>query len=257
MALALDLTGKKGLIVGIANEKSIAWGCAKAFRQAGAELAVTYLNAKAEPYVRPLAEQIQAPLILPCDVQDNAQLEAVFESIAQKWGRLDFLLHSIAFAPKEDLQGRVTDSSVEGFLKAMDISCHSFLRMAKLAEPLMKEGGSLLTVSYYGAEKVVKHYNLMGPVKAALESAVRYIAVELGEKNIRVNAISPGAIATRAASGIADFNELLAACAAKAPLRHNVSPEDCGHMAAFLVSDLAKNITGGVHFIDAGYEVVD
>lgn len=257
MSVAIDLNGKKGLVIGIANEKSIAYGCACVFRQAGAELAITYLNGKVEPYVRPLAEGLHAPIILPCDVQDDAQLQAVFNTMAQRWGKLDFLLHSIAYASKTDLQGRMTDCSKEGFAKAMDISCHSFIRMARLAEPLMKNGGSLLTVSYMGSEEVVEHYGLMGPVKAALESATRYLAAELGEKNMRVNALSPGTILTRAASGIAGFEQILKASQAKAPLHHMIDLNDIGSMAAFLVSDLSKNITGGVHFIDAGYEVMD
>lgn len=257
MAPLLDLQGKKGLVIGIANDRSIAYGCARMFRQAGAELAVTFLNEKAEPHVRPLAEALAAPVILPCDVQREDHLRAVFDAVSARWGRLDFLLHSIAFAPKDDLHGRVTDCSREGFLQAMDISCHSFIRLARCAEPLMKDGGSLLTVSYMGSAEVVEHYGMMGPVKAALESATRYLAAELGPRGIRVNALSPGAILTRAASGIAHFDELLAACAAKAPMRHGIGIDDVGAMAAFLVSDLAKNITGGVHFIDAGYEAVD
>lgn len=257
MSALLDLNGKRGLVIGIANEQSIAYGCARLFRQADAELAVTYLNEKAKPYVAPLAERLQAALLLPCDVQDTAQMDAVFNAVAQKWGTLDFLLHSIAFAPKQDLHGRVVDCSPEGFLKAMDISCHSFIRMARRAEPLMKQGGSLLTVSYMGSGEAVEHYGLMGPVKAALESVVRYLAVELGQGNIRVNALSPGAIGTRAASGIAHFDELLRMAAAKSPLRRTIDLDDVGYMAAFLVSDGAKNITGGVHPIDAGYEIVD
>lgn len=257
MTLSIDLKGKKGLIVGIANEQSIAYGCAKIFRQAGAELAITFLNQKAGTYVLPLARQLNAPIILPCDVQRQDQVDLLFQAISEKWGKLDFLLHSIAFAPKQDLHGRVTDSSHVGFLTAMDISCHSFARLARMAEPLMNDGGSLLTVSYMGSKEVVPHYNMMGPVKAALESLTRYIAAELGEKRIRVNAISPGAIATRAAGGIEDFNALLAESAKKAPLHRLIDLDDIGYMAAFLVSDLAKNITGGVHVIDAGYEVMD
>ena len=250
MAALLDLSGKKGLIVGIANEHSIAYGCARVFRQAGAELAVSYANAKAEPYVRPLAEQFAAPIILPCNVQDDIEMDVLFDAILREWGTLDFLLHSIAFAPKADLQGRVTDCSKEGFLEAMDISCHSFIRMAKLAEPLMKTGGSLLTVTYMGSEQVVNHYGLMGPVKAALESTVKYLAVELGNKNIRVNALSPSAIKTRAGSGIEDFDKILIDTEGKASLHRMVGLDDIGNMAAFLVSDLAKNITGGIHMID-------
>jgi len=256
MTALLNLNDKKGLIVGIANEHSIAYGCASIFRDAGAELAITYLNAKADPYVRPLAEKFGS-LLMPCDVQDDSQVHAVFEAITKQWGMLDFLLHSIAFAPKADLQGRVTDCSRAGFLEAMDISCHSFIRMAKHAEPLMKNGGSLLTVSYMGAEQVVKNYGLMGPVKAALESVTRYLAAELGEKQIRVNALSPSAIKTRAASGIRNFDEMLASTAIKMPLRRMIDLTDIGHMAAFLVSDLSRNITGGVHMIDGGYEAMD
>jgi enoyl-[acyl-carrier protein] reductase I len=257
MAALLDLAGKKGLIIGIANAHSIAYGCARVFHQAGAQLAITYLNDKAEPYVRPLAEALHAPIIMPCDVQDDAQMHAVFESIHQQWGTLDFLLHSIAFAPKHDLQGRITDCSNAGFLMAMDISCHSFIRMAKLAKPLMANGGSLLTVTYMGSEQVVNNYGMMGPVKAALESAVRYLAVDLGDAHIRVNALSPSAMNTRAGSGIANFDAMLKATADKTPLHRSVDLNDIGNMAAFLVSDLAKNITGGVHMIDGGYEVMD
>lgn len=253
----LNLQHKKGLIIGIANASSIAYGCATACQSAGATLAITYMNDKAKPHVMPLAQALKAPIILPLDVQDDEQMHAVFDTIAAQFGQLDFLLHSIAFAPKEDLHGRVVDCSLDGFLTATDISCHSFIRMAKLAEPLMTQGGSLLTVSYYGAQKVVHHYNMMGPVKAMLESAVRYMAAELGPKRIRVNAISPGAIATRAASGIDHFDELMAQSTAKAPLHRQIDLQDVGHMAAFLVSDLAKNITGGIHYIDAGYEVMD
>ena len=190
--MVFDLHGKKGLVVGIANEDSIAWGCARAFRAAGAELAVTWLNEKARPYVEPLAEQLQAPIQLPLDVEQDGQMEAVFDALGARWGRLDFVLHSIAFAPAADLHGRVADSSRAGFARAMDISCHSLARMARLAEPLMQGGGSLLTMSYLGAEEVVANYGLMGPVKAALESTVRYLAAELGPQGIRVNAVSPG-----------------------------------------------------------------
>jgi enoyl-[acyl-carrier protein] reductase I len=252
----IDLTGKKGLVVGIANAQSIAYGCAKAFRAAGAELAITYLNAKAEPHVRPLAEDLASPLMLPCDVREPGQLEAVFEAVARQWGGLDFLLHSIAYAPREDLHARVVDCSRDGFLVAMDVSCHSFIRMAKLAEPLMKDGGCLLTVTFYGAEKVVEHYNLMGPVKAALESAVRYMAAELGRKRIRVHAISPGPLLTRAASGIDQFDELLARVASRAPTHDLVTIEDVGAVAACLVSDAARAMTGNTAYVDAGYHVV-
>lgn len=248
----LDLTGKRGLIVGIANDQSIAYGCAAALQAAGAELAITYLNAKAEPHVRPLAEGLRAPLILPCDVREPGQLEGVFAAIEREWGRLDFVLHSIAFAPREDLHGRVVDASAAGFAQAMDVSCHSFLRMAKLAEPLMSAGGTLLTVSFYGSSRVVEHYNLMGPVKAALESAVRYVAAELGPKGIRAHAISPGPIRTRAASGIDRFDELLADAAARVPARQLADIADVGQLARYLVSDAAKRITGTVIPVDGG-----
>ena len=210
MSMTQNLQGKKGLVVGIANEHSIAWGCARAFHAAGADLAITWLNDKARPYVQPLAQRLEAGIQLPLDVEQPGQLEAVFDAIATQWGRLDFVLHSIAFAPAADLHGRVIDSSREGFARAMDVSCHSFLRMARLAEPLMQQGGSLMTMSYLGAGEVIDNYGLMGPVKAALESSVRYMATELGPKGIRVNAVSPGPLATRAASGIAQFDRLMA-----------------------------------------------
>lgn len=252
----VDLTGKKGLVVGIANDSSIAYGCASAFRACGADLAVTYLNDRAQPHVRPLAESLGSGIVVPCDVREPGQLEAVFARIEREWGRLDFLLHSIAFAPREDLHARVVDCSRDGFLLAMDVSCHSFLRMAKLAEPLMADGGCLLTVTFYGSEKVVANYNLMGPVKAALESSVRYMAAELGPKGIRVHAVSPGPLKTRAASGIDRFDELLEQAAAQAPQGHLVTIEDVGATAAFLVSDAAKALTGSVAFVDGGYNIV-
>lgn len=252
----MSLQGKKGLVVGIANEHSIAFGCAKAFHAAGAELAVTYLNAKAEPYVKPLAEQLASSIIAPCDVREPGQLEAVFARIKRQWGRLDFLLHSIAYAPKEDLHARITDCSQAGFAMAMDVSCHSFIRMAHMAEPLMDHGGCLLTVTFYGAEKVVEEYNLMGPVKSALESSVRYMAAELGEKRIRVHALSPGPLKTRAASGIERFDELLERARSRTPEHHLVSIEDVGNVATFLVSEKAVALTGNVEYVDAGYHIV-
>lgn len=251
------LDGAKGLVVGIANDRSIAWGCAKVMHAAGAELAVTHYNDKARPYVAPLADSVDAAIFQPLDVTRPDQQAALFDAIAARWGRLDFLVHSIAFAPKADLHGRVVDSSAEGFGLAMDISCHSFMRLARAAEPLMADGGSLMTMSYYGAEKVVSNYNIMGPVKAALEAAVAYLAVELGPKKIRVNAISPGPIATRAASGLPDFEGLLKSAEGKAPLRSLIDLDDVGHMAAFLASRRSKAITGGVHYVDCGYEIVD
>jgi len=252
----LDLTGKRGLVVGIANADSIAYGCAKAFRDAGAELAVTYLNDKAQPHVRPLAEALDSPIIVPCDVRISGQLEALFDRIARDWGELDFVLHSIAFAPREDLHGRVVDCSEDGFLLAMSVSCHSFIRMARLAEPLMKTGGSLLTVTFYGSEKVVDDYNLMGPVKAALESSVRYMAAELGPKRIRVNSISPGPLKTRAASGISRFDELMEKAAKRAPTGQPVTIEEIGTMATYLVSESARSVIGGSHNVDGGYNIL-
>lgn len=250
------LNGKKGLIVGIANEHSIAAGCAKAFHEAGAKLAVTYLSEKAKPFVEPIAKDIEADLFLPLDVADDEQMDALFQAIEQKWGKLDFLLHSIAFCPKDDLHGRVTDCSRDGFTKAMDISVHSFIRMAKRAEPLMKDGGTLLTVTYHGAEKVVDHYNIMGPVKAALEATTQYLSVELGQKNIRVNALSPGPLHTRAASGIDHFDELVDDAKERAPLHRLVTIEEVGAMASYLVSDGGRSVSGNIAFIDAGHHVV-
>jgi len=250
------LEGKRGLVVGIANEQSIAAGCAKAFSLAGAKLAITYINEKSKAYVEPVATEVNAEMLLPLDVRDDSQLEAVFQRIATTWGELDFILHSIAYCPKDDLHGRVTDCSRIGFSQAMDISCHSFIRMARKAEPLMKNGGCLLTVSYYGAEKVVEHYNIMGPVKAALESSVRYLAAELGPAGIRVNALSPGPLQTRAASGIAFFDELINDARARAPMRQLVTIEDVGNVATSLVSDAAKSVTGNITFVDAGYHLL-
>lgn len=251
-----QLIGKRGLVVGVANEHSIAWGCAKAFREAGAELALTWLNDKARPHVEPLAQQLGAALQMPLDVEQPEQLDAVFAAITERWGRLDFLLHSIAFAPSGDLHGRVIDCSKEGFARAMDISCHSFIRMARLAEPLMAHGGALLTMSYLGADEVVAHYGLMGPVKAALESSVRYLATELGPQGIRVNAVSPGPLATRAASGIAHFDELMDDARRRAPLRRLVDIDEVGSLCAFLASDAARAITGDTLYVDAGFHTI-
>lgn len=252
----VSLEGRRGLVTGIANDQSIAWGCAHAFRRLGAELAVTYLNDKARPHVAPLAERLEAPILMPLDLREEGQLEAVFERIGREWGRLDFLLHSIAWAPREDLLGRVVDCSREGFLQAMEISCWSFIRMARLAEPLMPDGGALFCMSYLGANTVVRNYNIMGPVKAALESATRYLAAELGPAGIRVHAISPGPVATRAASGIAHFDELLADAAARAPARSLVSIDDIGRATAYLATDAARLITGQTLYIDGGYHIV-
>ncbi|AXA79425.1 enoyl-[acyl-carrier-protein] reductase FabI [Achromobacter xylosoxidans] len=257
MSAALPLAGKRGLVTGIANADSIAWGCAKAFRAMGAELAVTYLNDKARPHVEPLARQVDAPLLMPLDLLREGEVEAVFERIATEWGGLDFVLHSIAYAPRDDLHGRVTDCSRAGFLTAMDVSCWSFIRMAKLAEPLMPTGGTLFCMSYYGSQMVVEHYNMMGPVKAALESATRYLAAELGPQGIRVHAISPGPLKTRAASGIAEFDALLDRAQAKAPARSLVSIDDVGEATAWLATDAARRMTGQTLYIDGGYHIID
>ena len=251
------LEGKKGLIIGIANEQSIAWGCAKAFRGLGAELAVTYLNERARKYVEPLARELEAPITMPLDVRASGEIEAVFERIAKDWGELDFVVHSIAFSPKEALQGRVVDVQRDGFLTTMDVSCWSFIRMAHLAEPLMSKGGTLFTMTYYGSQMVVENYNIMGVAKAALESAVRYMAAELGPKGICVHAISPGPLATRAASGIPEFDDLLEKARTKAPARSLVSIDDVGLATAFLAHDAARLITGETLYVDGGYHIID
>jgi enoyl-[acyl-carrier protein] reductase I len=251
------LEGKRGLIVGIANENSIAWGCAKAFRAFGAEVAVTYLNDKAKKYVEPLARELESPIVMPLDVNVPGQMEAVFKRISKEWGKLDFVVHSIAFSPKDTLQGRVVDVPRDGFLTTMDVSCWTFIRMAHLAEPLMKKGGTLFTMTYYGSQMVVKNYNIMGVAKAALECAVRYLAAELGPKGIRVHAISPGPLATRAASGIPEFDALLDKAKAKAPARSLVSIDDVGVATAFLAHDAARLITGETLYVDGGYHIID
>ncbi len=250
------LAGQKALVVGIANEGSIAYGCAKAFRSVGADLAVSWLNEKARRFVEPLARELEASIIGEVDVSVPGQLEAIFEQIRTRWGTLDILVHSIAFAPKEDLQGGLLNCSAEGFAKAMDVSCHSFVRMAKLAAPLMTNGGAMFAMSYLGANRVVPNYNVMGPVKAALEAAVRYMALELGQAAIRVNALSPGPLKSRAASGIDHFDELLERAVREAPEHRLVTLDDVGAYAAFLVSDAARAITGNVAYVDAGYHIV-
>jgi enoyl-[acyl-carrier protein] reductase I len=252
----INLCGKRGLVVGIANEHSIAAGCARFLAAAGATLAATYLNDKAQTYVRAVTDALDCPVVLPCDVREPGQLEAVFEHIEAEWGQLDFLVHSIAYAPAADLHGRVTDCTSAGFALAMDVSCHSLIRMAHLAEPLMKQGGCILAVTFYGSERVVEHYNMMGPVKAALESSVRYLAAELGPKGIRVHAVSPGPIRTRAASGIDRFDQLLEAAASRAPQHQLVDIDDVGALAAFLVSDAARHITGTIIPIDGGQHLL-
>lgn len=250
------LSGNKALVVGIANDQSIAYGCARAFREAGADLAITWLNEKARPHVEPLALELEAEITGPLDVAVPGQLESVFEQIAIQWGRLDILVHSIAFAPKADLQGGLLDCSAEGFAKAMDISCHSFIRMARLAAPLMTDGGTMFAMSYYGANRVVPNYNVMGPVKAALEAACRYLAYELGPRRIRVHAISPGPLKTRAASGLKDFELLLNEAAQKAPLGELVDIMDVGYACAYLATPFAHRVTGGTVYVDGGASIV-
>ena len=250
------LTGHKALVVGIANDQSIAYGCAKAFRDAGAELAVTWLNEKARPHVEPLARELEAPITGALDVAVPGQLEAVFDQIRQRWGKLDILVHSIAFAPLEDLRGGLLDCSAEGFAKAMDVSCHSFVRMAHLAAPLMENGGTMFAMSYYGANRVVPNYNVMGPVKAALEAACRYLAYELGPRRIRVHAISPGPLKTRAASGLKDFELLLNEATRKAPLGELVDIMDVGYACAYLATPFAHRITGGTVYVDGGTNII-
>lgn len=250
------LKDAKALVVGIANQDSIAYGCAKAFHELGADLAVTYLNEKAKPHVQPLAKQLDASIFMPLDVSSPGALEAVFDAIAAKWERLDILVHSIAFAPKDDLQGKVLDCSAAGFATAMDVSCHSFVRMAKLAAPLMQNGGSMFAMSYYGANKVVPTYSIMGPVKAALEACCRYLAYELGPRGIRVHAISPGPLKTRAASGIRDFDRLLNDAAERAPLGELVDIMDVGFTCAFLATPYARRLSGETLYVDGGVNVM-
>jgi enoyl-[acyl-carrier protein] reductase I len=251
-----SLAGKKALVVGIANEDSIAFGCAKAFRAQGAELAVTFQDQKSERFVRPVAEKLAADIILPLDVQRDEQFAELGDAIGRRWGRVDICLHAIAFCPKADLHAPVLDCSRNGFAVAMNISVYSFIRLVHETAPLMSAGGACMTVSFLGAEKVIKHYNIMGPVKAALETATRYMAAELGPKGIRVHALSPGPLKTRAASGIGHFDELLSAAAERAPTHHLASIDDVGAYAAFLASAEAANITGGIHYIDGGYHIV-
>lgn len=250
------LAGQKALVVGIANDQSIAYGCARAFREAGADLAVTWLNAKARNYVEPLARELEAPIALALDVSAPGELEAVFAEIERRWGRLDILVHSIAFAPLDDLRGGLLDCSAEGFAQAMDVSCHSFVRMARLAAPLMKDGGTMFAMSYYGANRVVPNYNVMGPVKAALEASCRYLAYELGPRGIRVHAISSGPLKTRAASGLKDFELLLNEAAQKAPLGELVDIMDVGWTCAYLATPFAHRITGGTVYVDGGTNIV-
>jgi enoyl-[acyl-carrier protein] reductase I len=250
------LKGKKVLVAGIANDSSIAWGCAKAFHEAGAEVAITYLNEKSRPFVEPLAKSIDSPLFLPLDVSKPGEMEDLFKRIKKEWGELDVIVHSIASAKKEDIKGKLVDCSADGFALAMDISVHSFIRMAKLAAPLMKNGGSMYAMSYHGATKVVPNYNVMGPVKAALEAACRYLAYELGPQKIRVHAVSPGPLKTRAASGLKDFDMLLNQAVKRAPVGELVDIMDVGFAVAYLSTPYARRITGETLYIDGGVNIM-
>jgi enoyl-[acyl-carrier protein] reductase I len=250
------LKGKKALVVGIANEHSIAYGCAKAFREVSAELAITYLNDKSKSYIEPLAKELETAIFLPMDVSKPGEMEALFDHIKQEWGQLDILVHSIAFAPKEDLQGGLLSCSSKGFSIAMDISCHSFIRMARLAAPLMKDGGTMFAMSYHGAQKVVPNYNVMGPVKAALEAVCRYLAYELGPQKIRVHAISPGPLKTRAASGLKDFDRMLNDAVERSPVGELVDIMDVGFTCAFLATPYARRLTGETVYVDGGASIM-
>jgi len=250
------LKGAKALVVGIANDSSIAYGCAKAFRELGADVAITYVNEKTKTYVEPLAKALEAPIFMPLDVSRAGELEAVFDAIKQKWGQIDIVVHSIAWAPKADLQGGLLNCSADGFMQAMDISCHSFVRMARLAAPLMKNGGSMFAMSYYGANKVVPNYNVMGPVKAALEASCRYLAYELGGKGIRVHAISPGPLKTRAASGLKDFELLLNEAAQRSPLGELIDIMDVGFTCAYLATPYARRLSGETMYVDGGVNIM-
>lgn len=252
----LLMHGKKGLIMGVANERSIAWGIAQQLHLQGATLAFTYQGEALEKRVRPLAESLGASVVLPCDVTDTASVDTLFSELKKAWGTLDFVVHAIGFSDKDQLRGRYCDTTRDNFLKTMDISCFSFTDICRRAEAIMPNGGSLLTLSYYGAERVVPHYNVMGVAKAALEASVRYLATDLGPKNIRVNAISAGPIKTLAASGIGDFRYILKWNELNAPLDRNVTIEDVGKSGLYLLSDLASGVTGETHHVDCGYHTV-
>ena len=250
------MNGKKGLIMGVANEKSIAWGIAKAISEEGGELAFTYQGDAIKKRVFPLAESINSNLVMPCDVSDSNSVKKTFDEIKKKWGKLDFLVHAIGFSNKEELRGKYLDTSLENFKQTMHISCYSFTEACKYAENLMTNGGSILTLTYYGSEQVMPHYNVMGLSKAALETSVKYIASDLGEKNIRVNAISAGPIKTLAASGIGDFRFILKWNEYNSPLKRNISQNEVGKASIYLLSNLSSAITGEIHHVDCGYHTV-
>ena len=250
------MAGKRGLVMGVANDRSIAWGIAKAVAQYGGELAFTYQGEALEKRVRPLAQSIGSTLVLPCDVTNAESLDATFKTLAEAWGRVDFVVHAIAFSDKDELKGKYVDTTRDNFLRTMDISCFSFTDVCRRAAALMPDGGSLLTLSYFGAERVMPHYNVMGVAKAGLEASVRYLAADLGGQRVRVNAISAGPIKTLAASGIGDFRYILRWNELNAPLRRNVTIEDVGKAGLYLLSDLASGVTGEIHHVDAGYNVI-
>ena len=251
-----SLAGKRGLVVGVANEQSIAWGCAQQMHAMGAELVMSCVNEKAQQFVAPLAERLNAPLIV-CNVEQAGCLQSLVDTAAGHLGKIDFVVHSVAWAPLEDLHGRVTDSSAEGFLRAMRISCHSFAELVRCCEPHLSASASLMTMSYLGADEAVEHYGMMGPVKAALESVVRYMAAELGPDGHRVHAISPGPVPTRAASGLQDFDQLMQKAVERSPLRRLVSLQEIGNLAVFLASDASSGMTGQTLYVDGGYHIVN
>ncbi len=250
------MKGKRGLIMGLANDKSLAWGIAKALHAQGAELAFSYQGEALEKRVRPLAEQVGSDFLIPCDVSDMALLDATFDALKERWGTIDFIVHAIGFSDKNELRGKFYDTTLDNFLLTMNISAYSFVAVAKRARALMPDGGALLTLSYYGAEKVIPHYNVMGVAKAALETSVKYLAMDMGPENIRVNAISAGPIKTLAASGIGDFRYILKWNEYNSPMRRNVTIDDVGGAGLYLLSDLASGVTGEIHHVDAGYNVI-
>jgi len=250
------MTGKKGLIMGVANERSIAWGIAKACHDQGAELAFTFQGDALKKRVEPLAASVESNIVVPCDVTDTASIDATFAELEKKWGKLDFLVHAIAYSDKEELKGSYIDTSAANFEKTMNISCYSFTAICQRARKLMTDGGSLITLTYYGAERVMPHYNVMGVAKAALETSVRYLAEDLGKENIRVNSMSAGPMKTLAASGIGDFRYILKWNEYNSPLRRNVNMDDIGGAGLYLLSDLSSGVTGETHHVDCGYNIV-
>jgi enoyl-[acyl-carrier protein] reductase I len=250
------MRGKKGLIMGVANDMSLAWGIAEKLFNQGAELAFTYQGDAILKRITPLANKVNADILLPCDVSNAEQFQSVFKTLEEKWGHIDFLVHAIAYADKNELTGQFLNTSRDNFLKSLDISCYSFVEACRYAAPLMKKGGSIVTLTYHGAQKVMPHYNVMGVAKAALEASVRYLAVDLGSSNIRVNAISAGPVKTLAASGIGDFRYILKWNQYNAPLKRNITQEDVGGSGLYLLSDLSSGVTGEIHYVDAGYNVI-